>query len=89
MFTLNSYPHPDPKVVGRKIEDEAVLVLPHLGKINVVNDVGALIWEMCDGQHSVQQIVEAVCQQYDIENVKAEQDTLQFLDALAQCGAIT
>ncbi|MFZ6029791.1 MAG: PqqD family protein [Chloroflexota bacterium] len=88
MLTLHSRPCTDPKVVSRPIESESVLVQPHLGKIKVVNEVGALIWQLCDGQHSVEEIVEAVCQQYGVEAQQAEIDALQFLNTLAERGLI-
>jgi hypothetical protein len=71
------------------IESEAVLVLPQAGKIKVVNEVGALIWQLCDGQHSVAQMIEAVCLQYQVDAKQAQTDTLQFLDALVQRGMIS
>lgn len=88
MLTLDSRPCTDLKVVSRLIENESVLVQPHLGKIKVVNEVGSAIWQLCDGQHSVGQIIEAICQQYDIEAQQAETDALQFLSTLAERGLI-
>lgn len=80
----DTYPRANRQVIGRNVEDEAVLVLPRAGQVKVLNEVGALIWQLCDGEHSIAQIVAAVCQEYDIEPEQAEADTLRFLEALAQ-----
>lgn len=88
-MNLLSYPCANQQVVGRQIQSEAILVHPQAGKIKVVNEVGALIWQLCDGQHSVAQMVEAVCQQFQVETGQAETDILQFLEALAQRGLIS
>jgi glycerol-3-phosphate O-acyltransferase len=88
LLDLHAYPRAQENVIGRSIEKEAVLVLPQRGEIKVVNEVGALIWQLCDGQHSVAQIAETVCQQYDVTPEQAERDTCAFLDALAQRAMI-
>jgi hypothetical protein len=88
-LNLLSYPRANQQVIGRVIDTEAVLVHPQAGKIKVINETGALIWQLCDGQHSVAQIIDAVCLQYQVEAGQAEADTMQFLEALAQRGLLS
>ena len=85
---------PTDEVVGRTVhsqaEDrlEAVLVLPSRGKINVLNELGTRIWTLADGEHTVKEIVAAICMTYEIDQSTAEQDTLQFLELLLERGVI-
>jgi len=88
-MNLETVPRPDPDVIGREVDQEAVLVLPKRGKIKVLNDVGARIWQLCNGQNSVSDIVDTIYSEYDVERCQAESDTLQFLEALAQRGMIS
>jgi hypothetical protein len=87
---LDSFPLPDPMVVGRIVpsdrpgETEAVLVIPARGKVKVLNDVGARIWQMVDGRHSVRDISAKICEEYEVGQAEAEQDTLDFLNDLAE-----
>jgi hypothetical protein len=94
LITLDNIPVPTDEVVGRTVhsqaEDrlEAVLVLPSRGKINVLNELGARIWTLADGKHTVKEIAAAICLAYEIDQSTAEQDTLQFLELLLERGVI-
>ena len=87
-LTLNSYPAPAEHVRGRRLEHEAVVVLPDKGQVKVLNEVGAQIWELADGSRSVREIAAAVCLAYDVSSAVAETDTLTFLAELQQKGLI-
>jgi hypothetical protein len=93
-FSLESIPAPAPGVVGRVIPAqggapmEAVLVLPARGQVKVINELGAKIWSLTDGERSVRQIVAQLCAEYDVSLEQAEHDALDFLNALAERGVI-
>jgi hypothetical protein len=88
MSTLDAVPAPVPGVVGRIVDDEAVLVLPEQGKVKVLNEVGARMWALTDGARSVREIALLICDEYDVEPETAEADTLDFLRDLEARGAI-
>jgi hypothetical protein len=88
-LTLNSYPTPADHVRGRRLDHEAVVVLPDAGQVKVLNEVGAQIWMLADGSRSVREIVAAICREYDVASAVAEVDTLKFLAELQQKGLIT
>ncbi len=87
-LTLDSYPAPAEHVRGRRLEHEAVVVLPEKGQVKVLNEVGAQIWALADGSRSVREIIAAVCREYDVPSAMAEVDTLKFLAELQQKGLI-
>jgi hypothetical protein len=87
-LTLNSYPAPAEHVRGRRLEHEAVVVLPDKGEVKVLNEVGAQIWSLADGTRSVREIIAVVCHAYDVPLAAAEADTLKFLAELQQKGLI-
>ncbi len=89
MVSLDSYPVPNPAVVGSIVEGEAVLVLPEQGQVRVLNEVGARIWALADGTRTVQDIVTAICTEYDVEPSQAEADALAFLTGLEAKGVIS
>ena len=84
MFTSETIPIPNPQIIGRIIDNEAVLVMPQQGKVKVLNEVGAAIWHLMDGQRNVQQIVKEICRQFDIDQAVAETDTLNFIAILVE-----
>lgn len=87
-LTLNSYPVQAEQVRGRRLEQEAVVVLPEKGQVKVLNEVGAHIWALADGSRSVREIIAEVCRTYDVSLTVAENDTLKFLAELQQKGLI-
>ena len=89
MLTLDSIPKTNPNVTGRLIEDEAVLVLPEKGKVEVLNQVGAFIWERADGGLTIGEIIGQVCAEFEVEFTEAEKDTLEFIADLMGRGIIT
>jgi hypothetical protein len=64
------------------VDGEAVLILADASEINVLNRVGSLIFELSDGAHSVNEIVDEITRQFDISREQAESDTLAFLAEL-------
>jgi hypothetical protein len=95
MTDLDQYPIPVPNVIGRVLESdtplqtEAVLVLPDKGKVKVLNELGARIWSLIDGQRSIREIALTICGEYEVELEEVEADTLQFMADLAGREVIT
>jgi len=89
MVTLDSVPVFNPTVQGRRLETEAVLVLPGKGEVKVLNDVGATIWQLADGQRTVRDIARLICGQYQVTQAEAEADALEFVAELVRKGLVT
>ena len=76
-----------PRVVGRRIGDEFVLV-PLAGRgvdidsILNLNKVGAFIWEQLDGTRTGADVVAALVKRFEVERPQAEEDYLGFLTTL-------
>lgn len=89
MLTLDSVPKINPNVTGRLIEDEAVLVLPERGKVEVLNQVGAFIWEHANGTATILEIIQNVCDEFDVNYADAKKDTLEFIGDLIERGIVS
>lgn len=79
--------------VTRSIADEIVVVpvrgqVGDLDAIYNLNEVGAFIWEQCDGWKSGNQIVDAVCGEFEVAREQAEKETSEFIAALEAAGMI-
>ena len=88
MITLDSYPAQALHVQGRRVDNEAVVILPDKGEVKVLNEIGAQIWALADGSRSVREIVAAICAEYAVNPSEAEADTLAFLAELESKGII-
>ena len=53
-----------------------------------LDEMGLLVWNHCDGQTSVQQIIRTLAKQYNLNLREAEVPTLKFLETLTQRGLI-
>lgn len=89
MITLDAYPIPVSNVVGRIMDDEAVLVLPDKGQVKVLNEVGARIWSLIDGKRSVGELASMICEEYEVDGDLAEADTIEFVADLIDRGIAT
>jgi hypothetical protein len=81
------------RMAGRRIGGEYVLV-PLAGRgadldaVLSLNPVAAFIWEQLDGARSEDAIVGAVVERFAVERARAEADTRELLDRLAELKAI-
>jgi Fe-S cluster biosynthesis and repair protein YggX len=82
MINLNSIPAPIPTVASRILEGEAVLVHPGQGKVKVLNELGAEIWQRLDGKRTLLEIVEALFKRYHVDRTVLEQDVIRFVQGL-------
>ena len=88
MIALTDIPCQVPSVISRVVDGEAVLV--HLGqnKIRVLNPVGARLWELADGQLTVDEITHTIVAEYQVELVRVQADTLAFYADLNERGVL-
>lgn len=59
------------------------------GTYFTLNEVGARIWELCDGQRSAAQISAAVAEEYDAPSQTIERDVLELLTELQAEGLVS
>jgi Coenzyme PQQ synthesis protein D (PqqD) len=83
----------DDNLMARNIAGETLIVpirnsIGDLNSIYTLNEVGALIWQMIDERTRVNQIVEAVSNEYDVTTDEAAQDVIELLDSMRTEGLI-
>ena len=64
------------------IDQQAVLVMPVEGKVKVLNQVGAFIWDKIDGNNSLIDLIKAISATFDIQEEQAAKDLIEFLEEL-------
>jgi hypothetical protein len=83
----------DPDFVHRQIVDEVILLpiaqnFGDLESIFTLNEVGARIWELLDGQRSVGEITTRIVDEYAVNLDAAGRDVEDFLHQLERIGAV-
>lgn len=78
--------HPD--TAGRLLEGEAVVVTPADSHMHTLDPVGTWIWENADGERTVAQLVDALCEVFDVDRETAQRDTVVFVQELVTRGIL-
>jgi hypothetical protein len=71
------------------MDQEAVVISPSQGQVKVFNEVGARIWELADGERSIADLVDIICEEYMVAREEAERDTLEFVQRLVDANLLT
>lgn len=69
-----------------RIDGEATVYHPTLTTAVYLNDTGALIWELCDGDRTVSDIIEAIGRQYPESRTQIETDVTTLICQLTERG---
>ena len=80
-------------MVSRQIAGETILVpirsnAADLESIYMLNETAASAWGLMDGQHSLEQIRDAIVAEYAVSREEAEQDLLELMAQLEALGAL-
>jgi len=83
----------DSNVVAREIAGERILVpirtqAADMTAIYVLNETGARIWDLIDGEHSVSEIEEIIVDEYDVSRETAGADIAQIVGQLEGLGML-
>ena len=83
----------DPNIVTREIAGERILVpiqkqAADMAAIYVLNETGARIWNLLDGQRSLADIGEILVQEYSIDSDTVQADVIQIAERLRDLGML-
>ncbi len=93
MQSLSAVLQKNPSFVSRKIVDEVILVpISHkVGEIDclyALNEVGARIWDLIDGDRSLQDLRDAIVAEFEVSETEAQEDLAVLIEQLKEIGAI-
>jgi len=77
------------QVVSRQIDGELILVpirrgVGDLNSLYTLNSVGVVLWEFMTQGHTVTEMVQRICDEFEVTNAQAFEDIQQFLDSLLE-----
>ena len=80
-------------VICRQVGHESILVpisnnVGNLDYIFTLSAVAARIWELLDGTRTVDQIVQTICDEYDIRREQAAADMAELVSDLAEVSLV-
>ncbi|MEI2690237.1 MAG: PqqD family protein [Anaerolineae bacterium] len=77
-----------PDVASRVYGADAVIISPHQGMVRMLNPTATRIWQLADGSRSVDEIVVALVEEYEVDSCQAEQAVAALLSELVDKGLI-
>ena len=69
-------------VLAQEAHGQTVLLRLADGGYYALDDVGATIWGLCDGQRDVGEIVALLCEEFDAPATTVRADVLEFISDL-------
>lgn len=89
MVNLKSVPVRSDSIVTRKTGNEYVLVpvannIADMDSVYTLNETGAFIWELIDGKRCVEDLIDALIEEYDTDKEAATTDVLLFIDKISK-----
>jgi Coenzyme PQQ synthesis protein D (PqqD) len=77
------------EVVSRQIEGELIIVpirrgVGDLNSLYTLNPVGSVLWEFMTEGHSLSEMVQRICEEFEVTKTQAQEDIRQFLDSLLE-----
>jgi len=82
MMNTNTVLRQAERTVSRIVDGETVIVQPGQGMVTITNETGSLVWDHLKGGCMVQDLVDKVCQEFDVAVEQAGCDVMGFLDEL-------
>ena len=89
MTDLKSILSQSTTIVTRKTGNEYVLVpitdnIADMNSVYTLNETGAFLWEHIDGKRTVEEIINALIDEYNIDKQNAESDVFTFIDNMSK-----
>lgn len=82
MVDLTHIPKHGDKILVQQVNDTMVLLSLDDGQYYALDEIGARVWELCDGTRSVSDVIATICQEYDAPAETVRADVLELLGEL-------
>lgn len=69
---------------GEEIEDEGTVILLISGMMHQLNLLGGMIWNLCDGTRTIEQIITEIKEEFDVDDETVRADVQGFVDDLLE-----
>ena len=64
------------------MEGEVVLIDRDEGELVRFNEIGSEVWQAIDGRRTVEEIIDHVCDTFEVKRRRAHKDVIRFLTQL-------
>lgn len=78
----------NPDMVAANLDGDLVMMNEKLGRYYGISGVGARAWELLEAPASVDDLVQNICQEYDIDSDTCRLDIMLFVQELMKANLI-
>jgi Coenzyme PQQ synthesis protein D (PqqD) len=76
-------------VVSREIDGELIIVpvrsgVGDLNSLYTLNPVGSVLWDFMNERHTISEMVDRVCEEFEVTATQAQRDIEVFLESLLE-----
>jgi Coenzyme PQQ synthesis protein D (PqqD) len=72
----------------RRIEGEAVVLRQSAAEVLVLNEIGASVLDLADGDRPVREWIDALAEEYEADPATLARDVLEFAGELQEAGLL-
>lgn len=74
--------------ISRKIESETLILNLLTKQYHILNETAGKIWELSDGNHTIDEIAAEICKEYESTVDVVKEDVLKTVEGLTKVGVI-
>jgi len=89
MISFKKYVVRNRDMIWRMVGNEVFIIDKDGTKIHQLNRVGSEIWKNSEGNLTIRQIIENICNHFEITAEEAEKDSAQFIEQMLTQGLVT
>ena len=71
---------------GEDVDDSGTVILLLSGMMHQLNLVGGMIWQLCDGDHTIEDIADVLGKEFDVSRAEVTDDIVDFVTDLTDRG---
>ncbi|NSW56574.1 MAG: PqqD family protein [Armatimonadetes bacterium] len=75
-------------LLGRQVADEWMIYDASGKAVHVLNETARFVWDRCDGEHDVEDIVAEAVALYEVSEAEAREDILACLASFAELSIL-
>ena len=88
MLEVPERPSARDDLVFREVEDEAVIFDPASGSMHSLTKTAVLIWKMCDGRHSLEDMVRKILEKFEAQPDEVRRDVERTVRRFGELGLL-
>jgi hypothetical protein len=72
----------------QEIEGKIVILVPARREVHQLDEVGTFVWKRLEEARTLDEVVGAVCEEFEVEEERARRDVEEFLGSLEEKGLL-